>query len=95
MSESKYSRKENGKLKINRDEAVKMARILELNEKTILKYWMADKLYALMKKDKDLVYDAFRIVESHFDDYETCIEMPTKSSSYSSLEERLKHRRKK
>ena len=95
MSPSKYSRKETGKVEFTRSEALKIAKILDLNEKIILKYWMADKLYTLMKLDKDLVYESLEIVESHFDNYETCIELPTKSASFSSLEERMKHRRKK
>ncbi len=95
MSQSKYNRKENGKVKIERDEAIKLAKILDLNEKVIVRYWMADQLYELMQYDKDLVYDAFKIVEEHFGDYETFVTLPQRNSSYSSLAERLKHRKKK
>ena len=95
ISETKYNRKENGKAKIERHEALKIAKILDLNENIILKYWMADKLYDLMKYDKDLFYEAMKIVEMHYDDYETCIEMPSKNYSYSTLEDRFKHRKKK
>ena len=95
LSDSQYNRKENGKMKIERHEAIKMAKLLNLNEKTILKYWMADKLYELMKQDKDLVYEALKVVELNFDNYETCVELPSKNHSYSSLEERMKHRKKK
>ena len=95
ISETKYNRKENGKAKIERHEALKIAKILDLNENIILKYWMADKLYDLMKYDKDLFYEAMKIVEMHYDDYETCIEMPSKNCSYSTLEDRFKHRKKK
>ena len=95
MSQSKYNRKENGKLKIQRKEAIKLAQILDLNEKVVLRYWMADQLHELMQYDKDLVYEAFKIVEEHFDDYDTLVTLPQRSSSYSSLAERLKHRKKK
>ena len=64
ISESTYSRKENGLLKIEYNEAVKIAKVLGLDEKLILRYWMADKLYELMKVDKELVKDAIRIVET-------------------------------
>lgn len=69
MSESKYSRKENGRMKIGRDEALKIAKILDLDESMILRYWMADKLFELMKHDKDVVYDALSIVENNFENY--------------------------
>ena len=95
ISTTKYNRKENGKAKFERHEAIKVAKILELNEGIIMKYWMADKLYELMKDNKELVYEALKIVEKNYDNYETCIEMPSKNCSFSSLEERLKHRRKK
>ena len=61
MSQSKYNRKENGKIKIERSEAIKLAKLLDLNEKVIWRYWMADQLYELMQYDKDLVHEAFRI----------------------------------
>lgn len=95
MSISQYSRKENGILKIDRHEAIKMAKLLDLNERIIIKYWMADQLYEMIKNDKDLVYDALRIVETHFDNYETCIEMPHLNNSFSSIEERRQRKRKK
>lgn len=95
MSEAQYNRKENGQAKITFREAKKMAEILELNERVIEKFWMADKIYELMKIDKELVYDALKIVEMYYDNYDTCIEIPNKNNSYSSLEERMKHRRKK
>lgn len=95
MSESKYNRKENGKLRIGRHEAMKMAKLLGLNDDIVLKYWMADKIYELMKQDKELLYDAFKIVETHFDDYETCIEVPKRNKSFSSIEERKTRRRTK
>lgn len=93
MSQSKYNRKENGKIKIERSEAIKLAKLLDLNEKVILRYWMADQLYELMQYDKDLVHEAFRIVEEHFDDYDTYVTLPKRNSSYSSLAERMKRRR--
>lgn len=95
MSEAQYNRKENGHSKIELHEAKKMARLLELNEHVIIKFWMADKIYDLIKIDKELFYDALKIVEYHADDYETCVEIPNKNCSYSSLEERLQRRRKK
>lgn len=95
MSEAKYNRKEKGLSRISRDEAIRIAELLELNEQSILKYWMADQLYELIKQDKDLVYEALDLVESHFENYETCVEMPSRNSSFSSLDERIKHRKKK
>lgn len=95
MSESNYNRKENGQLKIELYEAIKMAKLLDLNEKVIEKYWLADRLYELMKKDKELVYDALKIVELNFDNYEQCIELPSKNCSYSTLVERMQRRKKK
>lgn len=95
ISKTKYNRKETGKSKFERHEAIKAANILELNEGVIMKYWMADKLYELMKFDKALVYEALKIVEMNYDNYENCIEMPSKNCSFSSLNERLKHKKKK
>lgn len=95
MSEAQYNRKENGQSKIELFEAKKMARLLELNENLIKKYWMADKIYEIMKDDRQLFYDALEIVDAHFDNYETCVELPSKNSSYSSLEERLQRRGRK
>ena len=95
MSEAQYNRKENGQSKIALNEARKMARLLELNENVISKFWMADKIYELIKIDQDLFYDALKVVEFHHDDYETCVEIPNKNCSFSSLDERMKHRRNK
>ncbi len=95
MSESKYNRKENGLVKIELYEAKKMARLLELNEKIIEEYWLADKIYELMKINKEYFYEALKIVELNYDNYEHCIDIPGKSCSFSSLEERLRHRKKK
>jgi len=95
ISETKYNRKENRINKFERHEVTKIAKILNMSENILMKYWMADKLYELMKTDRELVKNALEIVEYHFDNYETCVEMPSKNSSYSSLEERMKHRKKK
>ena len=95
MSESNYNRKENGHMAIELHEARKMAQILDLNEKSIEKYWIADRLYTLMKNDKEIVYEALKLVELNFDNYENCVELPSKNCSFSSLAERLQHRRKK
>lgn len=95
MSESNYNRKENGQLKIELYEARKMAKLLELNEKVVVKYWLADRLYELMKIDKELMYEALQIVDMYYDEYENFIELPSKNCSYSSLAERLQRRRKK
>ena len=48
-----------------------------------------------MKTDKELVYEALKIVEAHYNDYDTCVVVPDKNKSYSSLEERKIRRRKK
>ena len=95
ISDSSYSRKENGLISIERDEALKIAKILNLNERLVMKYWMADKLYELMKIDPPLLYDALKIVETNFDDYQNCVVLPKKSCSFSSLKERGNRKRKK
>ncbi|MBO4567344.1 MAG: helix-turn-helix transcriptional regulator [Bacteroidales bacterium] len=95
MSEAQYSRKENGQTKLSLKEAKQIANLLDLNERVTEKFWMADTIYYLMKIDKDLVYEALKIVEMYYDNYETCVEIPNKNNSYSSLAERMKHRRKK
>lgn len=95
MSESKYNRKENGLSEIKLQEAKKMAKLLDLNEKIIEEFWLADKIYELMKLDKEQFYEAVKIVELNFDNYEHCVDVPSKNCSFSSLEERLQHRKKK
>ncbi|MBO6057268.1 MAG: helix-turn-helix transcriptional regulator [Bacteroidales bacterium] len=95
MSESKYNRKENGLSEIKLQEAIKMAKLLDLNEKIIEEFWLADKIYELMKLDKEQFYEAVKIVELNFDNYEHCVDVPSKNCSFSSLEERLQHRKKK
>ena len=95
MSESNYNRKENGQLQIELHEAIKIAKLLNLNEKVVQEYWVADRLYELMKKDKDIVYDALKLVELNFENYDKCVEMPSKNCSFSSISERLQHRKKK
>ena len=95
LSQSQYNRKENGQAAITLRDARKIARKLDLNEKIIDKFWMADNIYALMKVDKDLFYDAMKIVELHFENYETFIEIPNKNCSYSTIDDVLKHKNKK
>lgn len=95
MSESKYNRKENGLSEIKLQEAIKMAKLLDLNEKIIEEFWLADKIYELMKLDKEQFYEAVKIVEMNYDNYEHCVDVPSKNCSFSSLEERLQHRKKK
>ena len=95
MSESKYNRKENGLVKIKLLEAKSMAKLLDLNEKTVEEYWLADQIYELMKINKDKFYEALKTVELNYDDYEHCVDVPSKNCSFSSLEESLQHRKKK
>lgn len=95
MSDAQYSRKENGQTKITLREAKKIAKILDIDEKIAVKFWMADNLYEMMKNDKDNFYDALKIVEMYYDNYESCVEIPNKNCSYSSLEERMRSRKKK
>lgn len=92
ISKTKYLRKENGITKINRDEVIKIAKILKLDENKLLTFWMADNIYEIMKKDKILVKEALNVLSEHLDDYETCVIMPNKSSSFSSNNERMIHR---
>ena len=95
MSDAQYCRKENGQTKISMREARKMAGLLDLDEKVVEKFWMSDRIYDLMKINKELFYDAMKIVELYYDNYETCVAMPNKNCSYSSLEERRKCKKKK
>lgn len=95
ISDATYSRKENGLLGFERHEALKIAKILGLNEEVVLKYWMADKLYELMKDDKELVYEAIKIVEANYDNYKDCVEIPRYNNSYSRVIERQQRKRKK
>ena len=92
ISKTKYLRKENGTSKLSRDEVIKIASILRLDEKQLLTYWMADSIYDIMKNDKELVKEALAVLEEHFEDYDTCVIMPHKSDSYSSINERMVHR---
>lgn len=95
MSNAQYNRKENGQAKISLREARKMADLLDLNKKIVEKFWMADNTYELMRVDKDLFYDALKIVEMYYDNYETYIELPNKNCSYSTIDECLKQKKKK
>lgn len=95
MSEAQYCRKENGHVKINLREARKIAKILDLDEKVIEKFWMADRIYELMKTNQPLFYESLKIVEMFYEHYDTCVEIPNKNCSFSSLEERMKNRKKK
>ncbi|MBQ6084155.1 MAG: helix-turn-helix transcriptional regulator [Bacteroidales bacterium] len=95
ISVPQYNRKENGTAEIDRDELKKIAKVLDLDEDTLNIYWMADKFHALMKTDRELAKKALDFVELHYDEYETFIPLPSKSCSYSNLEERMKYRKNK
>ena len=92
ISKTKYLRKENGIAKFHRDEVICIAKILKLDERQLLTYLMADNIYELMKNDKELYKMALELLHEHLDDYETCVIMPNKSDSYSSINERMMHR---
>ena len=95
ISVPQYNRKENGTAEIDRNELKKIAKVLDLDEDTLNIYWMADKFHALMKNDRELAKKALDFVELHYDEYETFIPLPSKSCSYSNLEERMKYRKNK
>lgn len=95
MSESQYCRKENGQVRTSLSEAKKIGEFLNMNENVVEKFWMADQIYDLMRINKDLFYESMKIVEAYFDNYDECIEIPNKSCSFSSLEERIRSRKKK
>ena len=95
MSDAQYSRKENGLTKITLREARKIAKILDIDEKIAEKFWMADHLYDMMKNNRDHFYEALKIVEMYYDNYESCVEIPNKNCSYSSLRERMSSKKKK
>lgn len=95
ISLTKYQRKENGLTEIERNEVQQISQILKLDEKTLLTYWMADNLFALIKQDKELVMNALEIIETHPDDYEFCVNLPIKSQSFSGHGERMRHRKNK
>ncbi|MBR4137232.1 MAG: helix-turn-helix transcriptional regulator [Bacteroidales bacterium] len=95
ISEATYSRKENGLMKFERQEALKIGKLLGIKEDVILGYWMSDKIYDLMKDDKELVYKALKIVESNFENYNDCVEIPCYNNSYSNVSDRKQRKRKK
>lgn len=95
ISLTKYQRKENGLTDIEHDELLKIAQILKLDVKTLITYWMADKLYPFIKYDKELVNEALKIIDNHPEDYEFCVAMPAKNKSFSSINERISRRKKK
>ena len=49
MSKTKYLRKENGLAKFERNEVIRIAKILKLDERQLLTFWMADSIYEIMK----------------------------------------------
>ena len=51
MSVTKYLRKENGRLKIELAEVKKLAKVLQLDERILITYWMADDIQELMLID--------------------------------------------
>lgn len=89
ISKTKYLRKENGLTKMKREEVVKIAKILRLDENQLLTFWMADNLYEIMKKDKLLVQEALSVLDEHLNDYETTVIMPKRADNYNN--ERLTH----
>ena len=95
ISVPQYNRKENGTVEIERNELKKIAKVLDMDENMLDNYWMADKLYVLMKIDRELAKKAMGFVDMHYDDYETFILKPNINSSYSQLDERMKHRKTK
>lgn len=95
ISVPQYNRKENGTVEIERNELKKIAKVLDMDENMLDNYWMADKLYVLMKIDRELAKKAMGFVDMHYDDYETFIPKPNINSSYSQLDERMKHRKTK
>ena len=95
ISLTKYQRKENGLTEIERNELQQISQILKLDEGTLLTYWMADKLYSLIKLDKELVINALRLIETHPEDYEFYVDLPIKNQSYSGNDERMRHRKNK
>lgn len=95
ISKSNYLRKENGAAKLSRSEVVKISHILRLDESQLLTFWMADNIHDITKNDSDLVKDALALLEEHIDDYETCVIMPKKSDSFSSITERMTRRHHK
>ncbi|MBO4574072.1 MAG: helix-turn-helix transcriptional regulator [Bacteroidales bacterium] len=66
MSVTKYLRKENGRLKIELAEVKKLAKVLQLDERILITYWMADDIQELMLIDKSLTEDAIRLVNDNF-----------------------------
>lgn len=92
LSTTKYLRKENGNAEFERDEVIKIAHILKLDENQLLAFQMTDSIHKIIKDDKDIAREALKIINEHFDDYETCVIMPNKSDSYSSNNERMMHR---
>lgn len=73
ISVTKYHRKENGSCCIERDEVIKIAKILKLNEKDLLTQWMADNLYELVTYDNELMEKALKLVKENLDHYDNSI----------------------
>lgn len=71
ISVSKYLRKENGLYRFNRDEVILIAKILKLDERKLMIYWIADNIYKFLHNDIELTDDVIKFIKSHLDDYES------------------------
>lgn len=76
ISNSRYCKMENGHIKFEKDDVIKIAKILQLDENELIKYWIADNIYDFTVIDKQLTLDAIKIVTTHLNDYETLVKTP-------------------
>jgi len=76
ISISTYCRIENGPSKISRELVKQISKILNINENELMKFWLSDELYDLIKSNPEVASEAVEIVMSHLNDYDTLIMKP-------------------
>ena len=82
VTNSRYCKMENGHVKFSKDDVVKIAKILQLDENELLKFWIADNIYDLVKFNRKLTLEAIEIVSKHLDDFETLVKTPESPRSH-------------
>lgn len=82
VTNSRYCKMENGHVKFSKDDVIKIAKILQLDENELLKFWIADNIYDLVKFNRKLTLEAIEIVSKHLDDFETLVKTPESRRSH-------------
>ena len=62
MDTAMLSKVERGERNLKREHVIKIAKILDLNEKDLLKLWLADKVYEVVK-DEEEGLNAMKVAE--------------------------------